>query len=217
MKKLAIFDLDGTLIDSVEDLADAMNKVLVNNDYRIHDLEDYRQFVGNGVKKLITRSLDEKYRTDEIIDRLLVEFVKNYAQNVCEKTKPYNGIIDVITALKEKGFYLAVCSNKPHENTEFIVKKLFGENTFDMIVGNKEGIAHKPDPAVINMIINHFNVSKDQAVLIGDSDVDITTGVNASIDTIGCTWGYRTKDVLIEAGAKHIVYDPYEILNTLLK
>lgn len=215
MEKLVIFDLDGTLVNSIEDIADAANKVLKDNGLRTFEISEYYSFIGNGARTLITQVLDKENQSDENIDRLLMAFSKYYSENVCNKTKAYDGIKDVLTKLKSNGIKLAVASNKPHEHTECIVKKIFGENTFDYITGNKAGLPHKPDPYIINVIMKLFNVSSNEVVLIGDSDVDIKAGKNASVMTIGCKWGFRTEKELIKAGADFVVDVPCEILDII--
>lgn len=212
MKKLYIFDLDGTLVDSLEDLADSMNAALEAYGYPVHEVGRYKYFVGNGVLKLVERALPESERNDENIEKLNAEFAKEYAKRALDKTRPYEGIPELLRELKSKGCLLAVASNKPDKFSKLIVEKLFGEDMFDIIRGKRDGVPTKPDPEVLMSIIEESGVSKEECVHSGDSAVDVLTALNAGIDVIGCTWGFRTRDELMNAGAKKLADKPADIL-----
>lgn len=213
MIKLAVFDLDGTLVNSIEDLADACNKALEVFDFPIHSLEEYKYFLGDGVRNLISRAMPEEKRSERTIDEVHAIFKSYYEKNYINKTTAYDGIPRLLSELKKAGLILAVASNKPDEFTKKVVEKLFEEDTFEIAVGNVQGVAHKPDPEIVFRILSELNIGKEQAVFIGDTDVDIKTGKNAGLKTIGCLWGFREINELLKAGADFIASHPLDILN----
>ncbi len=215
MKALAIFDLDGTLINSIEDLADSMNAALSDNGLAVHNVSDYYRFVGDGAAKLIVRAIGANNYTDELVVKVKSDFVRHYSENVVNKTFVYDGAIELLMSLKKKGYMLAVASNKPDEFISYIVTNLFADKTFDYIRGNISGTPHKPDPQIVFDIINKLNVEKDNCCFVGDSGVDILTAKNAGIKSIGCLWGYRNREELEGAGADYIVGHPLDILEIL--
>lgn len=209
--KLAIFDLDGTLVDSLGDLADACNNGLRKFGYPVHELEKYRYFVGDGVLKLVERILPEEKRSEESIAALKAEFDSYYNVHYADKTHPYDGIVSLLDKLAERGVKLAVASNKPDEFTKAVVKVFF-EGKFDMVVGKCPDTEKKPAPDILLKIMDALDVSADETVMIGDTNVDIRTAKNAGVSSIGCLWGFRTMEELEQAGADHIVSSPNEIL-----
>lgn len=211
MKKLYIFDLDGTLVNSLYDLSDAMNAVLKKYGYPVHDAEKYKYFVGNGTLKLVERAVPESERTDERIRNLHSEFSEEYTKRAVEKTRPYEGMVLLLNKLKENGCLLAVASNKPDKFSKYIVETLFGTDIFDIISGKKDEMPAKPAPDIIFDILNRLDVSAENAVMAGDSDVDVLTAHNAGLKCIGCTWGFRGRRELAEAGADIIADNPAEI------
>ncbi|SFD34713.1 HAD family hydrolase [Ruminococcus albus] len=213
MKKLYIFDLDGTLADSLCDLADSVNIVLERHGFPTHDTEKYKYFVGNGAVKLIERSLPEDQRTPEMIREVHAEYSKVYAERMLCKTKPYDGIKEVLTELKARGCKLAVASNKPDDCTVNVVEALFGKDVFDSVHGKREGVPTKPSPDIMYQIMEELGVSADECIHSGDSNVDVATAHNAGIECIGCIWGFRTEEELVSAGADHIARVPEDILN----
>lgn len=215
MKKLYIFDLDGTLVNSLYDLSDAMNTVLKKYGYPVHDAEKYKYFVGNGTLKLVERAVPESERTDERIRSLHSEFSEEYTKRAVEKTRPYDGMVQLLNKLKGNGCLLAVASNKPDKFSKYIVETLFGTEIFDIISGKKEDMPAKPAPDIIFDILNRLDVSAENAVMAGDSDVDVLTAHNAGLKCIGCTWGFRGRRELAEAGADIIADDPAEIWNLI--
>lgn len=214
--KLIIFDLDGTLVNSLDDLAAAANQALKKHGFPIHENEKYKYFVGNGVPKLIERALPENMRTDTVISMVKSDFDAYYSKHYADCTKPYDGINDLLRTLKERGYKLAVASNKPDEFTSVIVTQLFGD-IFDFISGKREDTPKKPAPDIIFKIMKASCVNAENTVMIGDSDVDIITAENAGISSIGCLWGFRTADELKKAGADHLASSPSEILNFIIK
>ena len=208
MNKGCIFDLDGTLVDSLEDLALATNRALERLGYQPYPLEKYKMFVGSGVKKLIERCLPDETKERQAL--ALDYFYEEYSLCLLEHTKPYLGIEEVLKYLKQQGSILAVVTNKPDPLAKKIVSTLF-ENLFDEVCGQVEGILVKPDPTLVLQILDHYDLDKAKTFYIGDSDVDIYTAKNASLISIGCTWGNRSEEELVEAGACFIVHDPKEI------
>jgi phosphoglycolate phosphatase len=213
MTDLYIFDLDGTLVNSVFDLADSVNKVLDSHGYPTHDTEKYKYFVGNGTVKLIERALPEGERTEENIMSLHSEFSEVYRKNALNKTRPYDGIKELLKELKRKGVRLAVASNKPDEFTKEIVFTLLGKDTFDCVRGKLDGIPAKPEPDILYGIMNKLGNNSNNTFMIGDSDVDVITAHNAGLKCIGCTWGFRGRAELENAGADFVCDTPEEILD----
>ncbi|MBQ8966973.1 HAD family hydrolase [Ruminococcus sp.] len=212
MKKLYIFDLDGTLVDSLYDLADAVNTVLKAHGFDGHEYEKYKYFVGNGTLKLIERALPEDSRSPEMINSLHAEFTVQYEAHLADKTKAYAGIKELISALKSRRAKLAVASNKPDKFTKIIVEQTFGKGTFDVVLGKREGVPTKPAPQIMEDILKAAGVKAEDSIHSGDSNVDVATAHNAGIACIGCTWGFRTEEELAEAGADMTAHRPEDIL-----
>lgn len=215
MRKLAIFDLDGTLVNSLDDLANAVNMALKQNGYEEHETAKYRYFVGDGTLTLIERVLPEQKRTDEIINKVHKEFSEIYNKNYLVNTRPYKGITEALEKLKEKGYILSVASNKPDKFTKEIVYSLFGDDVFDFVIGKRECSPKKPDPHIVYDIMSLAGAEKSETVMFGDTNVDMKTGKNAGIRTIGCLWGFREIDELRIAGADKIISSPDEIINAI--
>lgn len=199
--KLVLFDLDGTLVDTLKDLAVSTNEALEKYGYKAHPIEAYKQFVGNGVYKLIERALPEEARTEEKIHALKEAFIAYYDAHLTDYTRPYEGVEETLERLKEKGILLAVVTNKPHAQAVRVVEACFKANTFIEVFGQREGIAHKPDPIVIRQILTSYKVKEEEVLYIGDSDVDMQTAQNAAVKGLGAAWGFRTEDELLENGA----------------
>lgn len=208
MKKGCIFDLDGTLVNSLVDLGMSTNKVLKNHDLPTYDLSAYNQFVGNGVKKLIERALP-KDRLD-LLDECLCEFYQIYDEHCLDNTIPYDGIKELIQTLKEENIQLSVVTNKPHHLAVKIVEHLF-PNTFTSILGQQDLYPTKPHPESTFIALMSMRLSKEDCYFIGDSNVDIQTGYQAEMDTIGVSWGFRGREELEKEGATYVVDNPYEI------
>ena len=213
MKKIFIFDLDGTLLNTLEDLKDAVNYSLSKFNYPKYTLEDIRLFVGNGVKKLIERALPNGLNNKDF-DECLSIFKKSYKENMYNKTYIYEGVIDMLKSLKDKGIKTAIVSNKFDLAVKELAQKYF-DGLIDIALGEneKEGIRKKPAPDTVFKVLKLMNLTQDDAIYIGDSDVDIMTAKNSSMPCISVTWGFRDKNFLLENGAKIIVYSPKEILN----
>jgi phosphoglycolate phosphatase len=215
---LIIFDLDGTLINTIDDLGQACNHALSACGFPTHKIEDYPRLVGNGINKLIERALPEEHRQEATVLRLREYFVPYYDAHNCDLTHPYDGIPELLAALKAAGHTLAVASNKYQAATEKIVAQLF-PNTFDVVLGERDGIARKPDPQIVWDIVERLAQSayslefRSKGILyIGDSLVDAETAKAANLPFIACTWGFCTTEQLHTAQPDYMVHHPSEIL-----
>ena len=210
MYKLAIFDLDGTLVNSLEDLADAWNKALATHGFETYETERYRYFVGNGSLKLIERVLPHDKYTEENISKLMASFNEEYGNNYNVKTRPYSGMAGLVERLGSSGVLTAVASNKPDMFTHIIIDEMFGD-IFSYVSGKKDGFATKPNADIVMDIMDKLGAAPSETVIIGDSSVDMLTAKNAGTDSIGCTWGFRTEDELIKSGACHIAHTAEDV------
>ena len=216
---LIIFDLDGTLINTIDDLGQACNHALSACGYPTHKIEDYPRLVGNGINKLIERALPEEYRNEATVLRLREYFVPYYDAHNCDLTRPYDGIPALLQALKAQGHILAVASNKYQAATEKIVAQLFPD-TFDVVLGEREGVARKPDPQIVYDIWSDRSDKSDESdesdgsetLYIGDSLVDAETAQAAGVKLVLCTWGFCTEEQLATANPDYMVHHPAEIL-----
>lgn len=213
MVKLVIFDLDGTLLNTISDLAKSTNYALKQCGFPEHRTEAYNYFVGNGINKLFERALPEAVRTSENIIRMRHFFLEHYTKNNTCLTVPYQGITELLENLQQKGIALAVASNKYQEGTEKLVRYYFADIAFSVILGQRDGISVKPDPTIVNEILDIVGVSKDETLYVGDSGVDMQTATAAGVFSIGAAWGFRTRRELEENGARYIANSPDEILS----
>ena len=204
-----IFDLDGTLTDTLEDLKNSVNFAMREFGFPERTTDEVRSFVGNGVKRLIDLSVPEN-TSDEVSAECLSVFKSFYKDNSLVSTKPYDGIIPMLEKLKKDGVKTAVVTNKMHEAAVDIVNLFFGE-LIDVTIGQIDGVAQKPQPDGIYSALEKLGVSKEKSVYVGDSEVDCITAKNAGIPCIGVTWGFRSKEILLENGADYIINSPEEI------
>ncbi|MGM9798076.1 MAG: HAD family hydrolase [Parabacteroides sp.] len=196
MKKLVIFDLDGTLLDTIDDLAASTNYALQVCGFPAHEVNAYRYFVGNGITKLFERALPEEVRTAETVARIRSLFVPYYDAHNADQSHPYPGMVTLLTQLQANGVALAVASNKYQSATEKLVTHFFPGISFVKILGQREGIPAKPDPGIVNEIMVAAGVEKEDVLYVGDSNVDMQTAQNGSVDACGVTWGFRSKEEL---------------------
>ena len=213
MKKLVIFDLDGTLLNTIEDLGQAANYALERNGYATHSMASYPYFVGNGVRRLMTRVLPEDARDDENVDRVLGDFIEYYDEHCIDFTKPDNGMPELLQDLRDMGVALAVASNKYQKAVSKIIPHYFPDIDFVAIEGQKEGVNVKPDPSIVFSILAKTKMAKADCLYVGDSGVDMETARRACIDSVGVTWGFRSKKELVEYHANAIVGNPIDILD----
>jgi phosphoglycolate phosphatase len=209
--KILIFDLDGTLLNTLQDLQNSTNYALKQFNYPSWDIEDIRKFVGNGVAKLIERAIPDG-RKNSNFEKCLEIFKKDYSKNMYNNTCPYLGVIEMLKLAKEKGFKIAVVSNKFDTAVKNLCEKYF-PNLIDFAAGENEalGIKKKPAPDTVLRVLENFNLSNSEGVYIGDSDVDIQTAQNCKMECISVTWGFRDREFLQANGAKIIIDTPDEI------
>lgn len=211
MKSLVIFDLDGTLLNTIADLGDACNYALRTLGYSEHALSTYNYMVGNGVRKLIERA--EPDANAETLDKLLVLFREYYDEHCTDHTKPYPGIPELLNSLCEKGIAIAVTSNKYQAATERIIRHFFPEIPFVAILGQVDDRPVKPDPSIVFAALSQHPTPKSSVLYVGDSAVDMETARRACIESVGVSWGFRPISELRGAYADHIVSTPEEILD----
>lgn len=217
MKSLVIFDLDGTLLNTIDDLGHAVNHALESMGYPVHAIETYPSMVGNGVRKLISRALPAEARNPQIIDRMLVHFREFYDEHCTDLTKPYPGIEKVLSYLSAQGINLAVTSNKYQTAVEKIINHFFPNANWKAVLGNQPGVPSKPDPSIVFAALNLCPTPKRDVLYVGDSGVDIETARRACIESVGVTWGFRHVEELRDYYADHIVSDPDEIITLALE
>ena len=216
MTKLIIFDLDGTLIDTREDIAGACNYALQQCGYPTHALEEYNMLVGRGIDNLFRGAMPAEEVSDATVAKMRSIFVPYYNEHKCDFTKPYDGIQDTLDRLAAKGLHFAVASNKYQEGTEQLVEKFFGRHKFVRILGQREGKPIKPDPQIVAEAMEGVpGISLDEVVYCGDSDVDMQTGLGAKVRTIGVTWGFRTREELEAYSPYALIDHPAEILKKI--
>ena len=213
--QLIIFDLDGTLLNTIGDLAVGCDHMLSLRGLPTHSYEEYCTFVGNGIMRLVERALPEELRTEEYVKAARRDFVEFYIDNIDNHTVPYEGMVELVEQLQTKGAKLAVASNKFQAGTEKLIRKFFPTIEWVEICGNREGVPLKPDTALVDMIIEKAGVERKNCTMVGDSAVDIHTARNATIRSVGVSWGFRSREELEQAGADHIT-DTVEELTTLL-
>lgn len=213
MKKTVIFDLDGTLLDSIEDIASSMNKVLESLQLPTHKIEDYKHFVGGGVDILVDNALSNQSK--EIKDEVTKRFKIEYDGKLHSKTLPYDGIYELLDELKKLDINLAVLSNKPHEFTVSYVNHFFKNYNFKEIHGQKKDVPKKPDPKAALDIVKCLDSSCENTYFIGDTKIDMQTAKSANMTAIGVLWGFRDEKELRDFGADFIVSNPLEILKIL--
>jgi len=212
MFKAVVFDLDGTLLDTLEDLADAGNRVLSDAGLPVHPVDSYRYFVGDGLVTLISRILPESMRNDEQVQRMAMIFRDVYAKNWNAKTKLYKGVDTLLDSLQRIELAMNVLSNKPHDFTEICVREFLGKWSFTHVIGNREGLAKKPDPTGALEIADKLGFAPSEIVYVGDTATDMETAVAAGMYPVGALWGFRTADELKSSGAALLAKRPEDVL-----
>jgi len=207
-----IFDLDGTLLDTLDDLADAANATLSHFDFPVHTTDAYRYFVGDGLSTLIERILPEQNRSQPEIAVCMDIFLQLYGRSWAIKSRPYAGIMEMLQQLQQAGVPMSILSNKPHAFTQLCVQRYFAADTFAFVHGQREGIPRKPDPSGALEIAALMNLSPHRIVYVGDTATDMQTGNDAGMYTLGVLWGFRERQELEDNGAKTIISHPSEII-----
>ncbi len=208
-----IFDLDGTILDTLGDLRDSVNFALENNGLLCRNTDEIRSFVGNGIRLLIERAVPQNTEK-EIVDKCFEDFKVHYKNNSANSTKPYDGVVDVLNQLKSKGIKLSVVSNKADFAVQMLVEKYFS-GIFDFAVGEKEGIRRKPFPDSVFTAMEYLGADKNTTVYVGDSEVDVETAFNSKIPCVAVTWGFRDKLVLESLNPEYIVEVPEQIIKII--
>lgn len=212
--KAVIFDLDGTLVNSIYDIADAMNNVLLKHNYKTFDYETYKTFVGHGVRSLVVKTLPESPEKSELINTCLEEMLDVYSKNCTNKTQPYPGILELLETLKSKNIKLAILSNKEDGLTKKVATTILPDYIYP-ILGLKEEAFKKPNPKTLLEICNTLNVKPEESIYVGDTNVDIKVAKNANTLAVGVSWGFRDKAELIAQGANVILEQPKDLLEIL--
>ncbi len=211
MKKLVIFDLDGTLLNTIADLANSTNYALKVLGYPIHEPDKYNFMVGNGINKLFERALPDGEKTEENVLRVRQEFVPYYDQHNADKSRPYPGVTELLETLQTAGMQLAVASNKYQAATEKLIAHYFPNIKFTAVFGQREGIPVKPDPIIVKEILQIAKVQEEETLYVGDSGVDMQTAINVGVTSCGVTWGFRPRTELESFHPDHIVDNAEEI------
>ncbi|MGO3108608.1 MAG: HAD family hydrolase [Sphingobacterium sp.] len=209
--KLIIFDLDGTLINTLEDLANSGNYALAKYNLPTHAGAQYKHFIGNGIDKLIERILPIEERNREKIALVKETFIAHYNKHAQDTTQVYPGILELLTYLRENNFKISVATNKYHDAALTLVTKYFPTVDFDLVLGHRENFPAKPDPAIVEQTLQTLAIKKENCYYLGDSDVDMLTAGRAGVKAIGVTWGFRSEQELRESGADFIINSPQEL------
>ncbi len=214
MIKAVLFDLDGTLVNSLEDLANCTNDALTEFGFPKRETEEFKYFAGNGMPVMIERALPNGNKTEENINKVLKAFLKNYGEHFADNTYAYKGVPELVAELKDRGIKAAVITNKAQKSAECVVKKNYGD-LFDIIMGKTEKYPSKPSPDGALAVMKDFRVLPQECIFIGDSLVDMQTAVNSKALPVGVLWGFRTAGELRDNGAEYIISEPKELLKIL--
>jgi phosphoglycolate phosphatase len=209
-----IFDLDGTLVDSIEDIADSMNFVLSNYNFPEHNINEYKYLVGKGIRNLVINSLPEHERKQQTIDACYEMMTEKYNLNCLNKTNPYKGIVELLEQLKNRKIVMSVFSNKNDDFTKKVVNELI-PGYFEIVEGIKNEELKKPNPFIAIQIAEKLNIFPEEMIYVGDTNTDMQTANNAGMFAVGALWGFRTKQELIDSGAKFIAQKPEDILKLI--
>jgi phosphoglycolate phosphatase len=209
-----LFDLDGTLLDTLEDLAESMNQVLKRMGYATHQVDEYRLFVGDGMEMLAARALPTRVSRAEI-EECSIAMREEYGKRWADKTHPYPGIPDLLNSLTQRNIRLAVLSNKPDPFTKSIINKFLADWHFDPVLGARPGVPKKPDPVVALEIASTLKIPPEKFLYLGDTNTDMKTAIAAGMHPVGVLWGFRTAEELTSSGAKTVIRDPMELLKLL--
>ena len=213
--RAVLLDLDGTLLNTLEDISNAANRVLATQGFPTHPLDIYRKLIGEGAARLITRILPKEKRDADTVQTCLEAYLKDYGQNWSIKTKPYVGIPEMLDALVARGLKLAVLSNKPEEFTQKCVRELLSNWTFDVVIGTSDRIPSKPSPVGALEIADRLSISPEEFLYLGDTGIDMRTAIAARMFAVGVLWGFRDREELQREGARILIEEPLQILGLL--
>ncbi|MBS6463588.1 MAG: HAD-IA family hydrolase [Firmicutes bacterium] len=212
MTKAIFFDLDGTILDTVPDIQDSINRMLAENGLPPLSAEEIVRYVGNGAKKLVDRCLKGRV-TEERAERCLHRYNEIYTNCGSPKTRIFPGLSKTLPLLKEKGYLLAVITNKPQETADEVKKIYLDPLGISYVFGQREGIPVKPDPKPMEIVLAQFGLKREEVVFVGDGETDAAFAINAGVRGISCLWGYREKELLLEVGAREFIDRPEELLS----
>lgn len=215
MIKAVIFDLDGTLLNTIEDIGNTCNIVLKNRGYQTLPIRDYNYHVGKGVEVLIKEIMEVSNVEKRLFDDLLADYYKTYKEEDSKTTKVYRGINDLLKDLKTNQISICILSNKPHNQVLDLMPKYFARDVFDIVYGKKDSYKPKPDPSSLNALISELQLKKSEVLYVGDTNIDMMTALNAGVMSVGVLWGFREKTELVQAKASYIVSHPSEILKII--
>lgn len=216
MIKAVLFDLDGTLVNTLGDLANSVNRVLREHGHPIHPVELYKKFAGNGNEVMMKRALPEEKRQDrEYVLKLRQEFYDYYKEHCADVSFLYDGIEELLNELKAEGILVAIVTNKAQTMTDVLVPKLMDKNIFSAIIGQRDGVPTKPEPHMPFLAMTEMEVNPDECLFVGDSNTDIETGLNCGNTPVGVLWGFRDREELVNAGARYIVSSPGQIADII--
>ncbi|WP_446899034.1 HAD family hydrolase [Clostridium sp. LBM24168] len=210
-----IFDLDGTLLNTLDDLANSMNIVLKKHGFPIHDTKKYNYFIGNGMEKLVRRTLPKEIINEEMVKLCLSQLKDEYNKKWHESTKPYDKIEELLDKLVSEGIQMSVLSNKPDQFTKIMIDKFFGLNRFNIVLGSRDGVPNKPDPHSAVEISSLSKITPSKYLYLGDTGVDMETANSAGMYAVGATWGFRSSDELLKNGAKLLINNPIELMKLI--
>ncbi|MFC1581971.1 HAD family hydrolase [Planctomycetota bacterium] len=213
--KAIIFDLDGTLLNTLQDLADSMNRILTAEGLPVHPTDAYRYFVGDGIRNLVKRSLPEGMREGQKVEELKQAMLDDYSEHWADATRPYTGVPEMLRSLEDQGLPMAILSNKTHTFTIRVVERLLSEHNFSHVLGARENVPIKPDPAAAFELAGLLDLDPDCIAYAGDTSTDMKTGIAAGFFTIGVTWGFRPPEELLEHGAQALVDKPEELVSLI--
>ncbi|MDE6131160.1 MAG: HAD family hydrolase [Muribaculaceae bacterium] len=215
MKSLVIFDLDGTLLNTIDDLGNACNEALRQMGYQTHALTSYPMMVGNGITRLIERALPDEARTERIIAEVRRHFMAYYDNHCCDMTVPYPGIELLLEELTRRNINLAVTSNKYQRAVSLLISRYFSKYNFKVVLGQHDGVPPKPDPSIVFEALSQCPTPKSDVLYVGDSGVDMETARRACVESVGVTWGFRSEKELRAAYADHIIEEPCDLIGLL--
>ena len=213
--KAVIFDLDGTLLDTIDDLTDSMNAALTSLDLPAISVEQAKVYIGDGVEKFAIRSLPEDQRDEKTVAACIAAMRAHYSDNWDNKTRSYDGVDSLLADLASHELKLAILSNKPDDFTKLMVDKLLPGEAFDIVLGARDGVPKKPAPDAIEEILAEFNIQPADVLYLGDTNTDMQTAVNAGLLAVGALWGFRTADELRKHGAAYLLERPTDVLSLL--